>query len=98
MNVLLESVFVFCLFRKAFGKRDAEGKGARFAAYLSDRCFGAYLVHVLVLGETDRLLYPAIASTDPLVSVPLVLLIVFVLSFAISELLHHIPFVKKWLV
>ncbi|MBR0092356.1 MAG: acyltransferase family protein, partial [Lachnospiraceae bacterium] len=49
LNVLLESVFVFCLFRKAFGKRDAEGKGARFAAYLSDRCFGAYLVHVLVL-------------------------------------------------
>lgn len=73
-------------------------KGSALAARLAKYSFGAYLVHVLVLDQLDKLLGLNTLSFHPLLSVPAVWAAAAVLSFGISALLHQIPIVKKYLV
>lgn len=64
---------------------------------LSKYSFGAYLVHVFVL-KVLKVLGIHTMLFHPIVSVPIISVLVVILSFAISGLINKIPVLNKWIV
>lgn len=98
LNVALEAICVFCLVRHICGKINFSDKSRRVIAALSKWSFGAYLVHVLIISLLGRLFGLGNLSFNPLLSIPAISIITFIVSFAISALLNRIPIVNKYLV
>ncbi|MBQ9389586.1 MAG: acyltransferase family protein [Synergistaceae bacterium] len=91
VNVMCEGAAVFTFFKSKFNF------SAKFIRTLSQYSFGAYLVHAAVIMLMGKLGLDAL-TFNPIVSVPLISVIVFVISFAISAVLNHIPVLKKYIV
>ncbi len=67
-------------------------------AKLSKYSFGAYLFHLFVINWLELRFGLNTLSFNPVLSVTLITLIVFIISFAVSAVLNKIPFVKKYIV
>jgi surface polysaccharide O-acyltransferase-like enzyme len=93
VNVMLMSVGVFVLFTMIPG-----GKDNKFIRFLSKSCFGIYLVHEAFLIIMDKHLDFGVLTIPPLISVPAISIVVFILSMGVSMALNSIPVVKKYLV
>ena len=72
--------------------------GTPLLSNLANYSFGAYLVHVLILDQLDILFGINSLSFNPLFSVPVIGVVLFIASFAISGLLHKIPVLNKYIV
>lgn len=95
LNVLLESAAVFTWFRyRSFSRVKMNLLMQRLSGYV----FGVYLVHVLVLEKLDHFFGINSLSFRPVIAILLITLIVSAVSFAVSAVLNHIPFVKDHLV
>lgn len=92
VNVFFESVLVFLVFKHHGFKT------SKFMKNMSQYCFGIYLVHALVIDQIDKLFALNTLSFHPVLSVPLISVVVFIVSFIISALINHIPFVKRYMV
>ena len=91
INVLFESVAVFVFFKQHFSK------SSKFISHLSKYSFGAYLVHAAVIWFLEVYELSTL-SFNPIFSVPVISVIVFVFSFSISGVLNQIPVLKKYIV
>lgn len=89
LNVLAECLGVFVLFKYALP--GAGERVRRLFAALSDRTFGAYLVHILFLDLLRRVLGVDTLSFSPFLSVPLIALTLFAASYAASFALGKLP-------
>lgn len=58
--------------------------------------FGIYLIHILVLETLDKKLLFNTMSLPAMISVPVLTVVVFVISFAIAALLKRIPVFKDY--
>ena len=92
VNVMFESISVFVFFKAKFNRP------SRIIRALSQYSFGAYLVHVAVIGIITNKLGLDTLTFNPLLSIPVISVIVFVISFGISAVLNHIPVIKKYIV
>lgn len=97
-GVLLESIGVFTIFRSCFEKINMGQRAGRIIARLSKYSFGAYLVHPLILEQLKRLFGFHSLSFHPAISVPVLSVVLFVLSYAVSGALNHIPGISKYIV
>ena len=97
LNVLLTSVpiFVFARQHLNFPKLGEQALGV--LGRLSKYSFGVYLVHPMVIELLGRFGIDTF-SCNAFFSVPLLAVIVFASSMALSALLHQIPVVKKYFV
>lgn len=98
LTVLFESIAVF-----VFGKKHLSGLNLSFKAKMllvniSKYSFGAYLVHAMVITVLDQHFGLDTLTFNPVISVPVIGLIVFVISFAISAVINRIPVLKKYIV
>ena len=91
VTTLFEAVAVFVFFRERLNFP------ARFIRVLSQYSFGAYLVHAAVITLLGKIGLHSL-TFSPAVSIPVISVIVFVLSFGISAILNHIPVLKKYIV
>lgn len=97
INVMLESIaiFVFCKIRiTKFIKKE---RTIKIVQKLSELSFGVYLIHAFFLELLDKLGIDTL-SFNPILSVPCIAILVFLLSLSISAILNKIPIVKKYLV
>jgi surface polysaccharide O-acyltransferase-like enzyme len=94
LNVMLAAVAVHTWFKY---RRHDNPSVNNVVAQLSKYSFGAYLVHVFVI-DVLNLIGLNTLSFQPLLSVPVIAAIVFVVSFAISFVISKIPFINKWVV
>ena len=97
LEVMLEAVALFVFFRQLLTRRNLGAKTIKWIALLSKYSFGAYMAHILVLDLIQKLglrvtSFPAIAS------VPVMVALVCGGSFAISAVIHQIPFLKRYVV
>ncbi|MCR5736920.1 MAG: acyltransferase family protein [Eubacterium sp.] len=97
INVLLESIFVFCVFKKIFSNIKFSDTARRIIVHLSKYSFGIYLVHVFVLDMLEKKGLDTLGF-NPIISVPVISIIVFLISLCISAVLNQIPIVKKYIV
>ncbi len=98
VNVALQAVGVFVLFKKCFGGLHPGEKAEKIIRALSGYTFGVYLVHVLMITAAERLLHLHADSLNPFLSIPLAFLLVCAASFLVSAVLNRIPVVKKYFV
>lgn len=94
-NVAAMAVAVFVLFRYLLGVSDERSRKQRVSA-MADCGFGVYLSHVifLILLRWYGLAIPPIPAA---VAVPLLTLVIFIPSYALSWLLHKLPVVGRYL-
>lgn len=97
-NIFLESIFVFVFIKKCFEHFKFSDKQKNIIIKCSKYSFGAFLVHYLILDILMRFCHFTPISFNPLFSVPIIGIIVFVISFFISSLLNKIPFLNKYIV
>lgn len=95
VNILMESIAVFTWFK--YRKYDKTSLNTVMAK-LSKYSFGAYLVHALILEQLADKLGLNTLSFNAIGAVLLIAAIVFVVSFVISAVLNHIPFLNKYIV
>ncbi len=96
--VFLQAQGVFVLFKNA-DKLNFSEKVTGFIQSLSKYTFGCYLIHmffIMIYKEyiVENAVYPPLAY----ITLPLLAVVVFILSMAVSALLNHIPFIKKYIV
>ncbi len=82
LNCALSALFVFCLVKKLFRKREEHA----FISFLADKTFGIYLIHVLIM---DILLKYTNIKNE------LMCLIVFVVSALIISVAKKVPLLNK---
>ncbi|MBR1439149.1 MAG: acyltransferase family protein, partial [Synergistaceae bacterium] len=91
VNTLLESVAVFVFFKAKFNWP------SKIIRTLSQYSFGAYLVHDAVRLLLSKLGLHSL-TFSPVVSIPVISAIVFVISFTISAVLNRVPVLRKYIV
>ena len=97
LNVLLESVAVFIFAKKHCERCAASGAFGNLVRILSKYSFGAYLFHALAITILERMGLNTL-SFNPLLSVPVIGIIVFVMSFVVSAVFNHIPILRDHVV
>ncbi len=97
LNVLLTSVPIFVFVRQHLNFPKLGEQALGVLGRLSKYSFGVYLVHPMVIELLGRFGIDTF-SCNAFFSVPLLAVIVFASSMALSALLHQIPVVKKYFV
>jgi len=93
INILLCCISLFVCFKYTeFFK-----KPSWIIEKLSCYSFGVYLVHVFILEQLKHFGLNSL-SFNPILCVPTLSILIYVISVAISAILHQIPIVKKYLV
>lgn len=92
VNILLESVAVFVFFQNHVNHSTNAMTSTILS--LSNYTLGIYLIHLLIL-ENMSMVYGIEHRLPPLLSVPVVTIVVAALSFAATWVLSKIPIMKK---
>lgn len=96
VNVLLESIGIFTLFK--YGTYKSKKLNC-FIQKLSKYSFGAYLVHVLVMNILrSHYGINTLSFGNPLLGVIVISIMVIIVSFVVSAVINHIPVLKKYIV
>lgn len=95
LNVFLESVAVFVFIKQLMTKIRLREHIEKCISKISGCCFTAYLVHVLVIEILRFVVGLDTMTFDPLLSVPIISLIVLVISFAFAALVKLFLAQKK---
>ena len=98
VNVMLISVSIFVFARNNLSFPNDSDKTAAMIRNISEYSFGAYLVHAMVITQLNHIFGLNTLSFNPIISVPVIGVMVFIISFAISGILHHIPVLNKYIV
>lgn len=91
VNVLLESIAIFVLFKYININNE---KVYKVILLLSKNSFGAYMVHALII-EFLQYLGLDTLSFNPIIGVPVIAIIVFIISYIISIICNRLPIVRK---
>ncbi len=97
VNVMLECLAIFVWFKYNMNNISRESI-KKIVCYISKCSFGVYIVHILVIDKFCKYAEIDTLSFNPIVSVPVISLVVFAISLFISAILNKIPFVKKYFV
>lgn len=95
-GVLLMSVGIFIFAKYFLSKLKISEKGVKIVKHLSKYSLGVYLVHVLVLDEIKNIFN--FIDISPMISMPIMVICIFIISYVISVILNCIPIIKKYLV
>ena len=101
INVLLESIFVFCIFKSLFHDRNQDKTVPRLLEsvvnFLSKYSFGVYLVHPLFLKRIrDVMGIDTLSFKNPVIGVFVIFAAVYVLSYIASIIIRHVPLIGKY--
>lgn len=95
VNVFLESLAVFELYKNL---SFSNAKINALASKISKCCFGAYCVHLLIVEGLKKNGVDALSVCSPVISVPVLSLVIFLISLVISGILNCIPKINKYIV
>lgn len=96
-NTLLMSAAIFLLFKYGFSRINFKEKTAKVIVKLSSLTFGVYLSH-MVFTRLLLLTPLTVESMHPLISVPLLTVIIFIISAIVTWGISKIPVLKKYII
>lgn len=94
INVMLEAIAVYTWFK--YREYDNEMIN-HIIQKLSKYSFGVYLVHFMIINVLYKLGIDTL-KFNPILSVAIISILVIVISYLISSVMHKIPYVNKWIV
>ena len=96
-NVAIMSISVFVFFKYEISKIKFNPISTKVITLLSNCIFGIYLVHdIFIITLLKLQILPNVIN--PIVSVPLFSVGLFLISFLVSYIINKIPFINKYLV
>ncbi|WP_373472231.1 acyltransferase [Carnobacterium alterfunditum] len=95
-NVFLMSIAAFLLAKEKLNPKHVSAKFKRILLELSAYSFGIYLVHVLIIFLLWKAGVTTLFST-PFLSVPLLTLLVFCISYICIKGIAQLPFIKRFI-
>lgn len=95
-NIMIMSIAVFVWFKETFQHRTFSPKAQKWIREFSNIAFGVYLSHVLIIFLLNQGNINA-KLLHPIISVPLLIIVVAILGYAFVKVLIRIPGLKKWL-
>lgn len=96
-NVLFATIGIFCFAKYELSKIRFSHKMQAALETISNYSFGIYLSHALCI-EIIMLLGFNALTFHPSISTPIMILLTYLLSLALSAILNNIPFLKKYIV
>ena len=95
LTVLYETSMIFLLFKENIRKEFSEML-ARRISLMSKWTFGVYMIHMLVLWELDKFL--GTYNTAPIIEIPLMVILTFLISLVIVIEIDKIPKLRKYII
>ncbi|MGB4661132.1 MAG: acyltransferase family protein [Mobilitalea sp.] len=96
INISLQSLAVFVFFKNNFAKIITNHSVLKIITRISPLTFGMYLIHFLFINAFTAIgLTPT--SFNPIIAVPVISVLTFVLSLLASALIEKIPVLKKYI-
>ena len=92
--VSIESAAVFLFFKNCKVFKNP----GKFVQTLSKLSFGVYLLHPLIIELLDNVLHISTTSFNPLLSVPVISVAVFIVSSAAIYVLSKLPLLNKYII
>lgn len=92
LNVMAEGIAVFVLCKKYYERIKINDRQKRILAALSTYSFEAYLIHALVIDVLRNCFHLHSLTFSPVLSIPVLSLLVFVISYLISGTLNRIRY------
>lgn len=103
ITVLIQTIFIFVLIKDICSKINFRKNSQKAISTLSKDTFAIYQIHPLVIMLLTK--YLGFTSTaalntelSPIIAIPLLLVITYLVSEAISHILNKIPVIKNYLV
>lgn len=96
--VLFESVGVFVFIDNIFAKVKDDSYLTRTLGSISDNCFGVYLMHIIVMKCIIKYIGLSTIDFAPIIAIPLISLINFVLCVCATRIIKSIPILNKYIV
>lgn len=94
ISTCITATAIFLLFKSIFNKDYSENM-RKCVSNISSNTFGIYLVHVLINTLVFRIIKFPLNFINPIVSIPVYVVGIFVVSYIIVFILRKIPFIKK---
>ena len=91
LNVFTSAIALFVFSKYNF-------KENKIAKYISKECFRIYLIHVLTYRVLFNVCNINTLSSNPILSIPLFALLVFIISFLISVCIKRIPGLNRYII
>lgn len=98
VNIMLVSIAIFVFAKMHINKPLKHEKAVSMLSFVSKCSFGIYLVHPLLIDILNRFAGINNLIINPVISVPVLAIFVFVCSLGISALINKLPVMKKWIV
>lgn len=95
LPILFTSLAIFVFAKQHW--YSATPKLTKFFHYISKRVLGIYLIHVAILNSFSHFFDPFHTHITPLISIPLVALIIFIISLLLTDILRRITFINKYI-
>lgn len=96
-NVLIMSVALFLLFKYGVSKINFKEQTVKVIVKLSSLTFGIYLTH-MVFVKLFLMSPITVESINPLISVPVLTVIIFTISTLVTWIISKIPILKKYII
>lgn len=97
INVLLEAMAIFVFVRYNLNKLPENKVMKKLVQVLSKYSFGAYLIHIIIVEDWSRHGFTAL-SFQPWISIPVLSVAVFLLSYVVAIILSKIPVLGEYIV
>jgi len=96
-NTLFVSFAIFLLFKDASSNITLTRRQERAIIHLSKNIFGLYLVHILALIILIKL-GVSVFIINPLISIPIISILVMIISYIITMMIRKIPVIEKYII
>jgi len=98
VNIVIINIAFFVFGKYHLSFENLRPGWLRLVKALSNYSFGVYLIHAFFIEALDFYFHWNTLSFSPILSVPVISLVVAVLSFSTSALIHRIPIIRKYIV
>ena len=95
--VFFWSTAVFLFFKNYISRIKLSEKQEKFICNMGACTFGIYLIHALVRDLLHRNGIDSMMMSNTIIAIPIVIFLIFIISWIAAALLRKIPFVKRWL-
>ncbi len=96
LPVFFEAILLFLCFQNIKTTRFSSPRASAVVTTLSSLTFGIYLIHPFILDKLETIFKLHPLSFSPILSVPAIMLILTVLSAAITLVMTRIPVIKRF--
>jgi len=97
LSSFFSTVAWFIFFKYEVSKINLSEKSIKIISRMSKNMFGLYLVHALVLKLVTSIGLTTL-SFNPLLSIPIISLITFIIGYVLVVLISKIPYINKYLI